>query len=124
MGSCTAICASLLPELLPAVLRGGSSASSSAKGDHNSNSGKTAVGTPVLLLHGSRDEVVPCFLVQQTEAALGVAGCAVTRQPFPRGHGMLGSEAEVRACMQFWAGHLAAGPPGCVPGETLVELST
>ena len=41
-----------------------------------------------------------------------------------KGHQMISGPAEARACMQFWAQHLAAPPPPAALGEEVVEVAT
>jgi hypothetical protein len=44
-------------------------------------------------------------------SALQAAGCAVQLKLLPgKGHSMIGSEAEMRTCMQFWAKYLKQRP--------------
>lgn len=158
LGSCTAVCASLLPELLPALLSShaqpgqqqqdqhhqegshggqqsgaagrpasvlGSAGSCSGNAGTAASPGSSVVeagGTPVLLLHATRDQEVSPKLVESTEAVLRGSGSVVARKAFPRGHGMIGAEPEVRECMQFWAAHLSRRPVAG-NGETVVEVS-
>ena len=46
----------------------------------------TVPAMPVLLQHGTRDDVVPTFFVEHVAAQLASAGCEVEVQPFAAGH--------------------------------------
>jgi predicted esterase len=104
VGSVVAVCSGLLTEALREIENSGGSCGGGSKAEY---------ATPVLLLHGDREEVVSPARVKATEAALRCEDLAVTRRCVAgKRHAMVSGPEESRALMQFYAENLSQRPPG------------
>ena len=82
--------------------------------------------TPVMLVAGTRDEVVPIERVRETAAALTRRhpGCGADVREFDKTHAMVSSVEETRALMEFWAKTLTLPRAKASDyGDDVVELS-
>jgi len=81
------------------------------------------LATPVMITHGDRDLNVSRADIERSLSGLRKAGSdAGLYSVAGKGHAMIGSEAEMRAIMAFWAKHLKAGPPKTAKGGEFVEV--
>eukprot|EP00300_Choanocystis_sp_HF-7_P013134 c18169_g1_i3.p1 GENE.c18169_g1_i3~~c18169_g1_i3.p1 ORF type:complete len:166 (+),score=23.08 c18169_g1_i3:511-1008(+) len=89
LGSCIAVCAAFLPEFIPAKCIG---------------------KTPVVLHSGRSDASVSTTDIATTENVLRKSKHSVDTVWFNKGCSMIGSEAEMRPCMELWSRALSRRP--------------
>ena len=83
--------------------------------------------TPVILIAGTRDAVVPAESVRETAAALvrRNPGCGAEVHEFDKEHAMVKSQPEAEALMRFWSKTLTLPRPKASDyGEDVIEVTS
>lgn len=95
------------------------------KDTENSKDKSTGVvdPTPLLLMHGDKDDRVPPALITRAATVLKQEGLTVTQRTVAgKGYTLIGSAEEARILMQFWAAHLSRRPDNDENSE-LIEVT-